>query len=213
MSVEIVAQAKADLLAAGKDLSGDNGSFLITMEAAFRLGLGVVDKPNGHHAEYPVGSGQFFSVDGIMDRAGNFFDVLINGGAGGTNVPTWQPNGTVEALRYRPAVSILGAPPVVVPPVDPGIPVPSLSLLLTRIDDLEDLIGQLQGGFSDATKQTQAMVADVYQAQGDTMKAVEKLIAAVSNIGVPVVKFPNYSGKVSIPFVGDRTITLKPEGQ
>lgn len=182
MSREIVAQANADLVAAGKDLSGDNGAFLITMEAAFRLGLGVVDKPNGHHAEYPMGSGHFFSVDGIMDRAGNFFDVLINGGAGGTNEPTWQPNGTVDVSRYRPAVSILGSvPPVVVPPPPP----PSV--------DLSGIEQKLQGLMEEQAR-LRAGQDDIYQQQIAVTAAMERLIAAFADFSVPVptVTFPDY---------------------
>lgn len=49
---------------------------------------------------------------------------------------------------------------------------------------------------------------------GPVLVALDALRASIDHLRAkpdPVVKFPNYSGKVSIPFVGDRTVTLKPE--
>lgn len=139
MSKAVVEQAKADLIAAYGEaaLQGDNGGFLIVMEAAYRLGLGVVDKPNGAHAEYPVGSGHFYSKDGVMTRNGDFFDVLVD--AGDANGPAWQPNGTVEPLRYRPAVSTLPQggiqqPPETLPP--PAVEPAPLAWLEARLEAL-----------------------------------------------------------------------------
>lgn len=105
MSAEVVAQAKADIeRALGKTLTGNDESFLITMEAAFRLGLGVVFKPSGNHATF---EGQPYSVDGNMTRDGRFFDVLFD--SGGENRPVFNENGTVDTGLYRPAKSVLGS--------------------------------------------------------------------------------------------------------
>lgn len=191
MSVEIVAQAKADLIAAGKDLSGNDGAFLIVMEAASRIpGAGVLDKPSGNHAVF---DGQSYAVDIIAFADGRIVDCLIDGG--GANTPSWDTTkAPVDPSRFRPAVAILGAPPIVVPPVDPGIPVPSLDFIATRIDDLEDALSRIEGAIADLARRPDPVIT-------------------VPPVTIPPVVFPNYSGKVSIPFVGDRTITLKPEGQ
>lgn len=117
MSQQIVAQAKADLLAAGRDLSGTDGAFLIVMEAASRIpSAGVVDKPQGNHAAFEGGS---YSVDGIMFQDGRFFDCLGDGG--GANTPQWNQGDNIDASRWRPAKSVLGASPQT--PQHPGEPV------------------------------------------------------------------------------------------
>lgn len=114
MSQAIVAQAKADLSAAGVSLAGNDGAFLITMEAASRIpGAGVLDKPSGNHADFKGGS---YSVDCIVFQDGRLFDVLVDGG--GANNPTWNAGDPIDPSRWRAAVSVLGPRVPVPPPVD-----------------------------------------------------------------------------------------------
>lgn len=98
----VVAQAKADLEAAGHDLSGPCGAFAIVKLAAFRMGggAGLLDKPAGNNCEG-------YATDIIVYPDGKHYDVLVGGGE--TNGPSWQDAGTVDPSRYRPAVDP-GAP-------------------------------------------------------------------------------------------------------
>lgn len=93
----VVAQAKADLEAAGHDLSGPCGAFSIVKLAAFRMGggAGLLDKPAGNNCEG-------YATDIIVYPDGKHYDVLVGGGE--TNGPSWQDAGTVDPSRYRPAV-------------------------------------------------------------------------------------------------------------
>jgi hypothetical protein len=108
VSQQIVEQAKADLVAAGFDISGNDGAFLITMEAASRIpGAGVLDKPNGNHAGF---RGASYAVDIIAFPDGRIVDVLAD--AGLESRPTWNDgNAPVDRSRFRPAVRILGSGP------------------------------------------------------------------------------------------------------
>lgn len=133
MSQETVAKAKTDIVNAGVSLSGNNGAFGITNLAAHRLGVGVVDKPNGNNAQ--VG-GRFFSVDVIMARDGRAWDVLIDGG--GTNVPVYNPIDPIDPSRYRDPVvdyPIKFDGPIV---VDPGN-----GDILSRLDKVESRLKEL----------------------------------------------------------------------
>lgn len=107
MSKQIVTQAKADLMAAGIDLFGNNGAVKIVSEAASRIpGMGLVDKPQGNHADLDGGS---YSVDGMMTQAGVFYDCLIDGG--GANTPTFDQGDPIDPGRWRQPKSILAAAP------------------------------------------------------------------------------------------------------
>jgi hypothetical protein len=96
VSQQIVEQAKADLVAAGFDISGNDGAFLITMEAASRIpGAGVLDKPNGNHAGF---RGASYAVDIIAFPDGRIVDVLAD--AGLESRPTWNDgNAPVDRTR------------------------------------------------------------------------------------------------------------------
>jgi hypothetical protein len=91
---EIVAEAKAELEAAGKDLSGPCGAFSIVKLAASRMsgGAGVLSKPSGNNCDG-------FATDIIAFPDGRIYDVLVGGGE--ANGPAWQDDGTVDPARYR----------------------------------------------------------------------------------------------------------------
>jgi hypothetical protein len=105
----VIAQAKSELQAAGKDLSGPCGAFSIVELAAWKMraeGAGLLDKPAGNNCKG-------FATDIIAYADGHIYDVL--GASGETNDPAWMDDGVVEASRYRPAHDPNF---VTVPPVD-----------------------------------------------------------------------------------------------
>ncbi len=108
MSAVVVAQAKAELEAAGADLSGPCGAFKITNLTAQKLRLGILDKPAGNNC-------QGYATDIVMERSGQAWDCLIDGG--GANTPAWNQIDPVDASRYRDPI---GSPTV--PPVEPPVP-------------------------------------------------------------------------------------------
>lgn len=97
---DAVAQAKADLLAEGRDLSGACGSFSIVKLAVWRLSqegtdAGLLSKPSGNNCDG-------YATDIIAYPNGEIYDVLVGGGE--SNGPAWQNDGVVDPGRYRPAV-------------------------------------------------------------------------------------------------------------
>ena len=177
MSRQIVEQAKSDLLAAGKDLSGNNGAFLITMEAASRIpGAGVLDKPSGNHAEF---QGAFYAVDIIAFPDGRIVDVLTDGGR--ANGPTWDDNkAPVAASRFRPAVSILEPKPQpdVVDLVQLSIVMEKLQVIDARINDvgakilhIEEMIVNLRS----AVQVTDERVERTYQDLVNRLNAIANI--------------------------------------
>ena len=121
-----VAQAKADLLAAGYDLSGPCGAFAIVNLTAWRLrseGAGLLSKPVGNNCDG-------YAPDIVAYRNGQIFDVLIDGG--GENGPTWQDTGIIDDVtRWRPAID-----PQIDQPVEPPT-LDSMQQLQRRIEQLE----------------------------------------------------------------------------
>ena len=177
MSRQIVEKAKSDLLAAGKDLSGNNGAFLITMEAASRIpGAGVLDKPSGNHAEF---QGAFYAVDIIAFPDGRIVDVLTDGG--GANKPSWDDTkAPVAASRFRPAVAILPPTPPTPPPdrVDLSIVIEKLQVVNARIDEVgarilhfEELILNLRS----AVQVTDDRVERTYQDLVNRLNAIANI--------------------------------------
>lgn len=146
----VVAQAKADLIAAHQDLTGPCGAFLITNLAAFRLaseGYGILEKSGGNNCHG-------YSVDVVVLRDGRIWDVLANSGGDEDgqgqpipntgNVPVWQPGTAVDGNRWRaPLDPSIDPPPA--PEPDPT-PEPGVDLvpLLQRLDSLESHVGNLQ---------------------------------------------------------------------
>lgn len=92
-----MADAKAELEAAGQDLSGPCGAFAIVKLAAWKMGggAGLLDKPAGNNCEG-------YATDIIVYPDGRHYDVLVDGG--GRNGPAWGDAGTVDPSRYRPAI-------------------------------------------------------------------------------------------------------------
>lgn len=93
----VVAEAKAELEAAGHDLSGPCGAFAIVKLAAWKMGggAGLLDKPAGNNCEG-------YATDIIVYADGRHYDVLVDGG--GRNGPAWGDAGLVDPSRYRPAI-------------------------------------------------------------------------------------------------------------
>jgi len=94
-----VAQAKADLIAGGIDISGACGAWQIVNLTAFRLGgnYGLLSKTSGNNC-----NGMATDIIAVKSSSGNtqmpIFDCLID--AGGANGPTWSSSGNVDASRW-----------------------------------------------------------------------------------------------------------------
>lgn len=129
--VAVVQQAKADLEAAGVDLSDHNdttpcGPFQITALAAWRLraeGAGLFSKAGGTRCEWPEGSGHFYTKDVIAYASGWIVDVV--GGGATDHEATWfnYPYNAADLARYVPAfeMTVPGQTdpgPIVVPPAN-----------------------------------------------------------------------------------------------
>ena len=128
----VVAQAKADLAAAGRDPHSACGAAEITNLAAWRMqneGAGLLDKPTGNNC-------QGYAVDIIAYRDGQIYDVLVN--AETQNIPAWQPLTPVDPARWRPPVYPSYYPGPIEPPVDPPpVEPPPTSPLEARVARLE----------------------------------------------------------------------------
>jgi hypothetical protein len=128
---DVVANAKAALVATGVNLSGACGAFAITKVVAWQLrgeGAGLLDKPGGNNCDG-------YATDIIAFPSGRIVDILVSGGD--VNGPSWQDAGTVDPSRYRPAMAPAAAPPppVVVPP-EPPAPIFDTAALETQIANL-----------------------------------------------------------------------------
>jgi hypothetical protein len=101
----LVAQAKADLITAGEDLTGPCGGFKIVRRACQYIApsdptVGVLTKP----APTPnncIIAGIGYAADIIMYPDGIIYDVLFD--AGGANTPQWNFKGTTDPGLYRTA--------------------------------------------------------------------------------------------------------------
>ncbi len=99
--LDVVIQAKADLVAAAIDLSGDCGGFEITKLVAWRLKLseptiGLLFKDTGTRCSE---GGIDYSIDRVMYQNGVIVDVV--GSAGVANVPQWNVEDAVDPIRWR----------------------------------------------------------------------------------------------------------------
>jgi hypothetical protein len=128
---DVVANAKAALVATGANLSGACGAFAITKVVAWQLraeGAGLLDKPGGNNCDG-------YATDIIAFPSGRIVDILVSGGD--VNGPSWQDAGTVDPGRYRPAIAPAAPPPVVIPPaVSPPAPIFDTAALETAIANL-----------------------------------------------------------------------------
>lgn len=129
---ELVAQVKAELVAAGANLSGPCGSFRITNEVAKRANLLLLGKGAGNRAIpqpdgsclTPEQSNQPGYADGYLIYP-NGVGVDILGDAGGGNLPAWQYETAADMVARnlkngKPPIPNLGSS---VP--NPGMPLPS----------------------------------------------------------------------------------------
>jgi hypothetical protein len=162
---DIVARAKADLIARGVDLSGECGAFQITRLAAWRLretGAGLLSKTSGAQC-------QGFAVDVVAYADGRTFDVLIDGGQ--ANGPDWR-----QHLPHDPAIA-----PRWRPPIDPGDtpgtgggqvvvqPQPIAAVDFSRVyreletirAEQQSLFDQAERVYSDLTRKHEALVASL----------------------------------------------------
>ena len=124
MSIEIVRQVKAEVVAAGLDLQSACGAFEITKRVAWRLretGAGLIAKrPEQNGCNWRGGR---YGVDIIMYADGRHYDVLRN--AETENVPSWDvPSGGLIAPPElgRPALEPEGWGGTVPPPIPPDPP-------------------------------------------------------------------------------------------
>lgn len=99
----VVAQAKADLIAAAVDLTGVCGSFQIIKLAVWRL----KDTP-GQESISLIGKGgtncDGYSIDAIMYSDGTVWDMLINSDDGTNAQPNWGYAGTRPLSDARPPI-------------------------------------------------------------------------------------------------------------
>lgn len=136
---DVVAAAKAELKAAGTDLSGPCGAYAIVELTAKKLvaqgeQAGVLDKPAGNNCRGRA-------TDIIAYPEGQIYDVLVDGG--GTNGPVWNDDGIVDASRYRAVTATPGLPPGPTPvPVPPAV---DLNPILQRLTADEAVLASLKG--------------------------------------------------------------------
>lgn len=124
MSLAIVQQEKAALLAAGVDLAGPCGAFRIVERVAWRLrseGYGLLGGKSPAQNGCSHG-GERYSVDWILKADGTGRDILID--AGGQNTPTWGHEEHADPALYRPAIEPMPLPDPGTPVPDPGTPNP-----------------------------------------------------------------------------------------
>lgn len=98
---DVVAQAKADLIAGGIGISGDCGAFEIVKLVAWRLTateptIGLLSKPSGTNCDG-------YNVSCIFYQDGVLFDILQD--AGGANGPQWNFNGNLDPSLWRAPVA------------------------------------------------------------------------------------------------------------
>jgi hypothetical protein len=177
----MVAEIKSGLEQRGVDLSGPCGAFQITKRVAWALrpDYGLVAKPTGNNCEG-------YSVDGIMDRAGNFYDVLV--GSGDTNGPSWQPNGTVAADRFRDAPDPGDtpvdppAPPPPPPPPVPDTPPESDGAIGAKLDILAAAVVQMRDNVNVMTEEVRGLRRDVLNAGATLAKLIPLLGGGLGNL-------------------------------
>lgn len=94
-----IAQAKADLIAGGIDISGPCGAWQIVNTTAFRLGgnYGLLSKDSGNNC-----NGMATDIIAVKPSNGApqmpLFDALIDGG--GANGPNWSSAGQADTSRW-----------------------------------------------------------------------------------------------------------------
>jgi hypothetical protein len=182
--VTVVTDVKADLVRRGISLAGPCGAFQITGRVAWQLrdrGLGLVGKnpaQNGCTID-----GQRYSVDAVVDRGGNVFDILINSET--DNAPAWQFVGVDTNHTWRAPVNLDPAPvdiPVYPPDVPPPAPLPSVDLtpLLYQMETLNQRLArvpdQLDTLIAKQAADTEAIRADIRAVKNGALELVTKYI-------------------------------------
>ena len=145
MSVAIVQQVKAELEAAGVDLSGPCGAFKITHRVGWRLrhqGWGFVAKRPEQNG-CTINSGRY-GVDVLAQQTGTCVDILINSET--DNDPAWNLTGAIDPTTWRapfepPALSQPPQPPQ--PPIDVGQILTRLAWLSAQIAELTVMVRRL----------------------------------------------------------------------
>lgn len=173
----------------GFDLTTDEGCGKFTEAVVLQLRSedvkwGHIRKsPGQHHVVDPQGN--LHAVDALMSHFdGRVFDIVVDSAAPGAK-PGWQDKGIGDLNAWFAPQD--GPPPLAFPPV---IVTPA-PLAIDYSGDLTDIKNKLD----------------------NVMRLVEELVVRPqpSVPEAPVVKFPNYSGNISIPYLGNRAFTLKPE--
>lgn len=183
MSIEVVKRIKAELEAAGVNLSGPCGAFEITNRVALALGAGVLEKTGGNNCR-----GR--SVDYIVFAAGPAYDIL--GDAGGANIPQFnQDNDPALLLRRRTPFAVAATGPGETPPqpAEPNDLAGVLTAVVARLTVLEQLVWALSEN----------------QAASERMDArrYDLLFTAINSR-------PVYVGNLRIPYLGTVPVELTP---
>jgi hypothetical protein len=185
--VTVVTDVKADLVRRGISLSGPCGAFQITGRVAWQLrdrGLGLVGKTPAQNG--CTIDGQRYSVDAVVDRGGNVFDILINSET--DNAPAWQFVGVDTNHTWRAPVDLDPAPAIpdpvypVYPPTPAPAPLPSVDLtpLLYQMETLNQRLArvpdQLDTLIAKQAADTEAIRADIRAVKNGALELVTKYL-------------------------------------
>ena len=189
MSIEVVAQAKAELLAAGENLDHACGAFKITSTAAYRLN--PTADPAGWGLIHSTGNGcdannDRYRTDTMMLQNGTVYDCLQNAESNNGlvypavshdsyNIPTWSPTGPQDPANWRapydPGLLAPVAPPVEPPPTTNGGETNTAAIL-------------------DAIMQSESRIL------AHTTEETDRVIARLNELRAEVIDFAEQVGKV-----------------
>lgn len=189
MSLEIVNSVYAR---GGFDLSTKEGCGVFTEAVVIELRQHDADwghiRKSGAQNHVVDPQGNWHAVDALMHRNdGAVFDIVSDSESVNAR-PSWQTKGTAPvSLWYAPGTGV-SSPSTPAPTPQPPAPAP------VHVDYSGDII-------------------DIKNKLDNLSRLVEELVVRPQPAApeIPAVKFPNYSGSISIPYLGNRSFTLKPE--
>jgi hypothetical protein len=188
--VDVVRQVKAELVAAGEDLSSPGDAtpcnpFKVTVRVAWRLraeGVGLIRKPGGNNC-------RAHSVDAVMFHDGMVYDLLI--GSGESNTPAWNNTDVRPPSDWEAPIDPgdIDPPP---PPPPPPPPVVDLRPILTRLDALELEASRHQGQLDEhsATVSGLAMLVDAQGAAIAVLQAVKVPVSCSAALNFGATRIP-----------------------
>lgn len=210
-TVNVVAQAKADLLAHGVDLSGSCGATKLTNLVASRAGYGLLHKAGGYRAVLKADGSclpgeqsndpEGFATDYLIDpKTGFGYDILQD--AGGANEPRWAGPETAADMVARNWANfrepfdpspyfggIVPLPPVVFPP--PVVPpaVFDAAALAAQIAQLQLSLDTHARGLSEAIAAVNQNVTDGRAENRGFFGAVRDHWKSITMVVGPIVTY------------------------